>query len=299
MRDVPALLSIKKEKKDRLKDEEEEGDGYGDENMKCILREYRNAHLQNEKDKVLGVCTTENPVSKDCFKPVTDPKHEYDIGTEVSILISRDSSSIKDFVTPVPFRNTNLQRDEQKMTLSQCLNRFSRPERLDAENKWYCSKCKDHLRATKRLEFWNLPDVFIVHLKRFKYRGGMGMFMGGGSDKISSYVDFPTQDLDMTPYVLSKNGNHVYDLYAVTNHYGRSGYGHYTAFARDISDMGSVRKLGPWYVFDDEQCKNMGFDDENVKSSAAYLLFYLRRPSGIVDLVQGMKGDDDDEEEEV
>ena len=41
----------------------------------------------------------------------------------------------------------------------------------------------------------------------------------------------------MTPYVLSKTQKAkcklVYDLFAVSNHYGSVGFGHYTAFGKN------------------------------------------------------------------
>ncbi len=75
----------------------------------------------------------------------------------------------------------------------------------------------------------------------------------------------------------------VYDLYAVSNHFGRMGFGHYTAFCRDLA--GSARVQGKmtleqarqqWYCLDDSSCRRM--PTENVVSKAGYVLFYqLRR----------------------
>ena len=41
-------------------------------------------------------------------------------------------------------------------------------ETLDEKNTWYCSACKDHVMATKTLQVWTLPEVLVVHLKRFE-----------------------------------------------------------------------------------------------------------------------------------
>jgi ubiquitin carboxyl-terminal hydrolase 4/11/15 len=35
---------------------------------------------------------------------------------------------------------------------------------------WYCPTCKEHRQATKKLELWRVPEVLVVHLKRFSYR---------------------------------------------------------------------------------------------------------------------------------
>lgn len=49
--------------------------------------------------------------------------------------------------------------------------------------------------------------------------------------KLETFVNFPIHDLDMTNYVANKSNpsRQVYELYALTNHYGSMGSGHYTA----------------------------------------------------------------------
>lgn len=45
------------------------------------------------------------------------------------------------------------------------------------------------------------------------------------------FVDFPIRDLDLSSYIACKSrGSSVYRLYAVSNHYGNMGGGHYTAY---------------------------------------------------------------------
>lgn len=57
-------------------------------------------------------------------------------------------------------------------------------------------------------------------------------------NKLETYVDFPVDDLDFSMYVAYKNGQSCtrYVLYAVSNHYGSMGGGHYTAFVH-VSDI--------------------------------------------------------------
>ena len=38
---------------------------------------------------------------------------------------------------------------------------YQTPEQLDKDNEWYCSKCKEHVQATKKLDIWSLPEVRI------------------------------------------------------------------------------------------------------------------------------------------
>ncbi|DAZ92983.1 TPA: hypothetical protein N0F65_006338, partial [Lagenidium giganteum] len=146
------------------------------------------------------------------------------------------------------------------ITLNDCFRNFTKPETLDQANLWYCSSCKEHRQARKTMEIWKLPDVLILSLKRFEYRNEVLR------DKLDVFVDFPLDNLDMTPYCLAQSSDKAdltYDLFAVSNHYGGMGFGHYTAFAKSWND----KKFPGWFSFDDSQ----------VKSSAAYILFYKRR----------------------
>ena len=68
------------------------------------------------------------------------------------------------------------------------------------------------------------------------------------------------------PETLSRE-NTVYDLYAVCNHSGRIGSGHYFTFARDSTNQ--------WRRYDDSSVLSMA--EETVETASAYLLFYRRR----------------------
>ncbi|CAM9205743.1 unnamed protein product [Ectocarpus sp. 12 AP-2014] len=78
------------------------------------------------------------------------------------------------------------------ISLETCIRMFCEEEVLDGDNAWYCSNCKKHQRATKKLDLWKVPPVLIVHLKRF-----------AGSSKISSLVTFPLEGLDLSEVVKS------------------------------------------------------------------------------------------------
>lgn len=88
--------------------------------------------------------------------------------------------------------------EEPGIAIQDCLNYFARPEQLGPDNEWYCSECKKHQRAFKRLEIYKAPPVLILHLKRFKVKPGMM-----SKTKIQEKVKFPVDDeyLDMGPYV--------------------------------------------------------------------------------------------------
>lgn len=64
----------------------------------------------------------------------------------------------------------------------------------------------------------------VIHLKRFQYSRYF-------KNKLETCVDFPVDNLDLSAYISHGNGeSYRYTLYAVSNHYGSMGGGHYTAF---------------------------------------------------------------------
>lgn len=77
----------------------------------------------------------------------------------------------------------------------------------------------------------------IVSLKRFKASKSRYGNFGFGGQKLDTFVDYPLEGLDMKPFVLSKHQREtsplIYDLYAVSNHFGGVGGGHYTAYGKN------------------------------------------------------------------
>ena len=87
-----------------------------------------------------------------------------------------------------------------RVTLEECLSRFTRPERLcDADSPdsrvglgFECARCGDRAAAkTKQMSLSRAPPTLVMHLKRFR-RGA----------KIDRHVAFPFA-LDVAPYASS------------------------------------------------------------------------------------------------
>ncbi|KAF5772940.1 putative ubiquitinyl hydrolase 1 [Helianthus annuus] len=148
----------------------------------------------------------------------------------------------------------------EMVSLSKCLEAFLREEPLGPEDMWYCPTCKEHRQASKKLDLWRLPEILVIHLKRFSYN----QFL---QDKLETFVDFPIVDFDFSNYTIHKDSQSSirYKLYAVSNHYGGMGGGHYTAFAQCGEQ---------WYEFNDSQV--FPISEGQIKTSAAYVLFYKR-----------------------
>ncbi|KAI1892985.1 hypothetical protein AGOR_G00139140 [Albula goreensis] len=159
----------------------------------------------------------------------------------------------------IPHKQTTVQ-------LQQCIELFTTVETLEEENPWYCPTCKKHQLATKKLDLWSLPEVLIIHLKRFSYTKY-------SREKLDTIVDFPLRNLDFSGCLLKKTGTDGeppsrYDLIAVSNHYGGLRDGHYTSYARNKDNA-------QWYYFDDSKVTYAR--EEQIMTNAAYLLFYQRQ----------------------
>jgi ubiquitin carboxyl-terminal hydrolase 4/11 len=134
-------------------------------------------------------------------------------------------------------RADRAKRKKNGITLDDCLDEFGKEEILSEADTWYCPRCKEHQRATKKFELWKTPDILVVHLKRFSSSSNR-------RDKLDILVDFPIDGLDLTTRVVeSQEGKQeIYDLIAVDDHWGGLGGGHYTAFAKNFID-------GEWYEY--------------------------------------------------
>ena len=151
-----------------------------------------------------------------------------------------------------------LEKKQKAITLQDCLDEFTKEERLGEDDLWYCPRCKKHQQATKKFDLWNAPDILVVHLKRFSNSRTL-------RDKIDAFIDFPVEGLDLKDMVRERAVSKslveqgvdvtllnmtsldeplVYDLFGVDEHMGGLGGGHYRAYA--LNHMN-----GQWYHFDD------------------------------------------------
>ena len=152
------------------------------------------------------------------------------------------------------------EEDDGRMTLAKCLKKFCKEEQLTEGDEWYCSKCKKHVLAKKKLDLFYLPKILIICFKRFQKDSSRW-------EKNEDEVDFPVDNLDMKDFVIGPDRDHsVYDLFAVSQHYGSTGFGHYTAVCKNH---------GKWFSYNDSSCSET--NESDAQSSAAYVLFYRRQ----------------------
>ncbi|KAF7722686.1 ubiquitin-specific protease doa4 [Apophysomyces ossiformis] len=188
------------------------------------------------------------------------------LARNASMITSTTYNAFMSLSLPIPSRKFRL----SSATLYECLDHFLKEETLDKRDAWHCPRCKKLRRASKQLTLSRLPDILLIHLKRFSFDGPF-------RNKLDTMVQFPLRGLDLSSYVPSTftqktNGStdsssFKYDLYAVSNHYGSLSGGHYTACVRT-----SYR--GEWQYFDDTHISTC--EESKVATRAAYNLFYVR-----------------------
>ena len=154
------------------------------------------------------------------------------------------------------------QDDNNKyITLDDCLHLFTMEESLESGNEWLCKECQNKVNAQKKLEFFYLPKILCLCLSRFEKRGD-------DYRKNDEYIDFPLNNLNMNKYIIyESNLNYIYDIFAVSEHYGSRYGGHYTAICKNCD--------GNWYSYDDSNCSEAS--EKDVCSKNAYVLFYRRK----------------------
>ncbi|XP_013377608.1 PREDICTED: ubiquitin carboxyl-terminal hydrolase 43 isoform X2 [Chinchilla lanigera] len=171
---------------------------------------------------------------------------------------------------------------QHSCTLDECFQFYTKEEQLAQDDAWKCPHCKVLQQGVVKLSLWTLPDILIIHLKRFCQ-------VGERRNKLSTLIKFPLSGLNMAPHVAQRSTSgkplpgpwpswkqpaslptaypldFLYDLYAVCNHHGSL-----QAYCRNSLD-------GQWYSYDDSTVEPIREDEVNTRG--AYILFYQKRNS--------------------
>mmetsp|Transcript_18398 Transcript_18398/g.33091 ORF Transcript_18398/g.33091 Transcript_18398/m.33091 type:complete len:952 (-) Transcript_18398:22-2877(-) len=195
-----------------------------------------------------------------------------DLRLEVAVRDQRLQDKLNEKVEHESVANAKRIAEESKreyLTLDDCLRYSTDPEKLRQENSVYCGKCQAHVQGIKKMSIFRLPQVLILHLKRFKHSGGF-------LKKLDTLIRFPVNDLDMTDYLVGPKAPAVYDLFAVSNHSGGIGGGHYTAYCKNPES-------NCWHYFNDSSVSAGKPDGSGVMSSSAYVLLYKLKEAEVQD----------------
>ena len=224
--------------------------------------------ISEELSNLLGINSFEDTFSEKLS--LLDNYEIYvDFNTNSKYINNKEKKLNSCLVYKTDFKNVKIKKKKNNknisasnnstITLGDCLKNFSKEEKLEAGNEWYCPKCKKHTLATKKMELYYLPKILIICFKRFmreSYRWR----------KNEQLVDFPINNLNMGDYMIGPDKEHSkYNLFAVSQHYGSTAFGHYTAVCKNFNK---------WYSYNDSSVHPCSEND--ARSSAAYVLFYRR-----------------------
>lgn len=184
-------------------------------------------------------------------------------GIYVTILTSKDNKRIMSikpehyFILDIPVYS---QERGQLNTLYEGFDNFIEKESMYGENAWFNEKKGVKQDVMKQIQFWNLPNILVISLKRFS---------PDGSQKLGHLVDFPLEGLDLSKYVIGYNKESFnYDLFGICNHMGTVMGGHYTSFVKNADSI--------WVHYNDTSVDKIE-DEKQIISPMAYCLFYRKK----------------------
>jgi hypothetical protein len=183
-----------------------------------------------------------------------------------NVAICVDWKNKEDYAEPMVRGNKpSIEQLKSVSTLEDCINIFTSTETIP---KYNCDKCKKEGTVKLRALISKLPDILIIHLKRF-------LFADNFVEKLDADIDFPLEKLNMAKWLHTnlatlKLASTEYDLYAITNHLSYTAIGgHYTAFIHSDTCKEA------WVECNDTALKRVM--NTEIKTKDAYLLFYKRR----------------------
>ena len=70
---------------------------------------------------------------------------------------------------------------------------------MGEDDAYFCPQCNKKRQVVKKLGVWSVPDVMVVHLKRFRQSTKT-------TNKLETLVDFPLENFDMSPNMARQPG---------------------------------------------------------------------------------------------
>ena len=153
-------------------------------------------------------------------------------------------------------QNYNYNNQNPDVDLYECFEYNCNFDLMTGDNQMYCNICNSTQDALYGTKIYSTPNYLIINLNR------------GRGAVYECKVIFP-EKLNLLNFVTFKNGNTVFELYAVICHLGPSSMsGHFVAYCKKKKD-----DHYKWYLFNDaivSECKNK----EEYRNGMPYILFY-------------------------
>ena len=216
-----------------------------------------NGKPENNKDILAKECYN---MMKNMYSNNYSEIIKYFYGIQVSLIKSYNDNSKILSVKSEPFCIISLPLIENKLecSLYECLDLFSINELLNNDNAWYNEKTMKKEDVYKSLEFWSLPEILIIDLKRFN----------NYNRKINTLVNFPLTNLDLSKYILGySKETYIYNLFGICNHSGNCNGGHYFSYIKNANNK--------WYSFNDTHISVI--HENKLLTNKAYCLFFMKQ----------------------
>lgn len=210
--------------------------------------------------------------------------------------------------------------------IESCFQRFMQVEVLEMDNAWFCDKCSkptppiddltscisnislskessnDHpilKKAFRRYLIFKLPQVLVLHLKRFNQSSTFGT--RNSTRKLNDFIPFQ-EILDLSEFIADQeiinqiknhwkviqpvepldNKSTIYHLYAIIVHQGSIFGGHYISYCKvsreRLIECNLVKEdyaQDEWVFFSDSQVRLSNWQE--VSKVQAFMFFYNRQ----------------------
>uniref|UniRef100_A0A673GQ71 ubiquitinyl hydrolase 1 n=1 Tax=Sinocyclocheilus rhinocerous TaxID=307959 RepID=A0A673GQ71_9TELE len=156
---------------------------------------------------------------------------------------------------------------QQNCTLDECFELYTKEEQLAPDDAWKCPHCKQLQQGMVQMSLWTLPDILILHLKRFRQ-------VGERRNKLSTLVQFPLTGLDMGRHMVKRsNCARPPPGWKQQAHHRPEASRHTLTFLYDL--YAHCEHNESWYAYDDSSVEPV--PEGEVCTRGAYILFYQRR----------------------
>lgn len=212
-----------------------------------------NGVIKNDLDKMAMECMKSwKMFFKDNYSQIIDIFYGQLVYTSynkrnLTDIVSRVYQPTCFFLLPIPMKKS--------ITIYDCLDLYVENEEISITDE----KTKENVSCIRNIRAWRFPNVLILCFNRFT----------NDRVKINLPIDFPINDLNLNKYVVGyEKQKSIYDLFAICNHMGGLGGGHYTAYCKNAN--------GRWYLYNDGSVTAVD-KASDVVSQKAYVLFYRKK----------------------
>ena len=228
-----------------------------------LIDSFHNSLKKTVNINILGIVVNDkDKLAKICYKMIKD-NYSKDYSEILNIFNGISVTQIKNMdnellsCVPEMFSVLNLPIvNKNNVTIFDCLDMYCNNELLEGENAWYNEKTNEKESVNKSIIFWSLPEILIIDFKRYTY----------DEKKITTYIDTPIDNIDLSKYVYSYDKENKYQLFAICNHIGNIYGGHYYAYIKNANNK--------WYEFNDTSVKEIS--ENNIVTRNGYCFFYRK-----------------------